>query len=140
MDEAPPPGSALESDQAARFISAKDAAQLLRIKPQTLYAYVSRGWLHSMGQDKRRGYLYLRDDVERLRARGRARADGGLYKSGTPRWSEPIVQTTITTISPAGPVFRGHPAIDLAQRGHAFESVAELLWSGVWSEDACWDG
>jgi citrate synthase len=136
--EAIDPHPAAGDDTAAtseQFLSAKDAAQLLRIKPQTLYAYVSRGWLHSTGHDKRRGYLYRRDDVERLRARGRARAEGGLYKSGAPRWSEPIVQTTITAISPAGPVFRGHSALELARRGHSFESVAELLWSGVWTED-----
>ena len=79
------PGAAVDD---AGYLSSKQAAQLLRIKPQTLYAYVSRGWIHSIGRDKRRGYLYLRDDVERLRARGHARAEGSPYKAGSPRWSE----------------------------------------------------
>ena len=123
------------------FLSAKEAAQLLRIKPQTLYAYVSRGWIHSIGQDKRRGFLYSREDVERLRARGHAKAEGGPYKAGSPRWSEPIVQTSITTITPAGPAYRGRPALELARHNHSFESVAEFLWSGVWIEEqGAWPG
>ena len=129
------PATAAAAGDGAGFLSSKEAAQLLRIKTQTLYAYVSRGWIHSIGRDKRRGYLYLRDDVERLRARGHARAEGGPYKAGSPRWSEPIVQTTITSITPAGPIYRGRSAIELAAQGHSFESVAELLWSGVWHDD-----
>ncbi|GEP54997.1 citrate synthase [Reyranella soli] len=126
---------------AKSFLSAKEAAHLLRIKPQTLYAYVSRGWIHSIGQDKRHGFLYSREDVERLRARGHAKAEGGLYKGGAPRWSEPIVQTSITTITPAGPAYRGHAALDLARHKHSFESVAELLWSGAWMEEqGAWPG
>jgi citrate synthase len=117
-------------------LSSKEVADLLRIKPQTLYAYVSRGWIRSIGKDKRRGFLYSRDDVERLRARGHARADGGLLKRGAPRWSEPIVQSAITKITPEGPEYRGRPALALARRGHRFENVAELLWSGAWVEEA----
>lgn len=116
-------------------LSSKEVADLLRIKPQTLYAYVSRGWIRSIGKDKRRGFLYSRDDVERLRARGHARTDGGLLKRGAPRWSEPIVQSSITKITPEGPEYRGRPALELARRGHRFENVAELLWSGAWVEE-----
>lgn len=126
---------------AKSFLSAKEAAHLLRIKPQTLYAYVSRGWIHSIGRDKRHGFLYAREDVERLRARGHAKAEGGLYKGGSPRWSEPIVQTSITAITPAGPSYRGRAALDLARHGYSFESVAELLWSGAWMEEqGAWPG
>ena len=117
-------------------LSSKEAADLLRIKPQTLYAYVSRGWIRSIGKDKRRGFLYSRDDVERLRARGHARAEGGVFKRGTPRWSEPIVQSSITKITPGGPEYRGHPALNLARVGHRFENVAEMLWTGTWVEEA----
>lgn len=133
--------TAPRTQDAKSFLSAKEAAQLLRIKPQTLYAYVSRGWIHSIGQDKRHGFLYSREDVERLRARGHAKAEGGPYKAGSPRWSEPIVQTSITTITPAGPAYRGRPALELARHNHSFESVAELLWSGAWMEEqGAWPG
>ncbi|TWS97309.1 helix-turn-helix domain-containing protein [Reyranella sp. CPCC 100927] len=133
--------AAARAHDAKSFLSAKEAAHLLRIKPQTLYAYVSRGWIHSIGQDKRHGFLYSREDVERLRARGHAKAEGGLYKGGAPRWSEPIVQTSITTITPAGPAYRGRPALDFVRHSQSFESVAELLWSGAWMEEqGAWPG
>ena len=35
------------SDSHAGFISAVEATRLLGIRPQTLYAYVSRGWISS---------------------------------------------------------------------------------------------
>ena len=52
-----PPGVAPE------YVSAEEATRLLRVKPQTLYTYVSRGLIRSVGQldDKRR--LYHREDV-----------------------------------------------------------------------------
>ena len=53
------------------FLSAREACDLLHVKPATLYAYVSRGILPSYRQGIRRTRLYRRDDVERLtRLRG----------------------------------------------------------------------
>ncbi len=118
------------------YLSAREVAQLLRIKKQTLYAYVSRGLIRSVGNDKQSGHLYRREDVERLRARGHARAEGSVFKSGAPRWSEPIVQTTITQITPNGPAYRGQLALALERDNCTFESVADLLWSGALVEGA----
>src|SRR5690606_1737493 len=77
----------------------------------------------------------------RIRGRGQARAGGGpLYKGGSPRWSEPIVHTSITRIGEQGPAYRGRSAVEPAQAGVRFENVAELIWSGVWQEEAvAWD-
>src|SRR5262245_29199499 len=33
-------------------------------------------------------------------------------------------------MTPAGPLYRGHPASELARSGPGFEAVAELLWTG----------
>ena len=43
---------------APEYVSASEATRLLRIKPQTLYTYVSRGLIRSLAQpnDKRRLY------------------------------------------------------------------------------------
>lgn len=129
------------TDSSTQYLSSAEVIGLLRIKPQTLYAYVSRGLIRSIRQAKRRGHMYLREDVERIRAQGQARAGGGpLYKGGSPRWSEPIVHTSITRISEQGPAYRGRPAVELAQAGIRFENVAELIWSGVWQEEpVTWD-
>lgn len=67
------------------YLSAAEACAILGIKPQTLYAYVSRGLLHSYRQGIRRQRLYLRREVEALvrltpgrRAAGRAPRHVGL--------------------------------------------------------------
>ena len=54
------------------YLSAKDAARILSVKPQTLYTYVSRGLIRSVAQLDRKQRLYYREDVEKVRATGRA--------------------------------------------------------------------
>ncbi len=48
------------------YLTALEVCALLSVKPQTLYAYVSRGVLHSYRQGKRRQRLYLLREVESL--------------------------------------------------------------------------
>ena len=57
------------------YLTSQEASEILGVKPQTLYAYVSRGLLHSYRQGIRRQRLYLRREVEALvrLAPGRAR-------------------------------------------------------------------
>ena len=113
-------------------MTGKDAMKLLRIKPQTLYAYASRGLIKTVAHHRdKKLKLYSTEDVEKLRARGQARSGERYTASGGLRWGEPIVHTSITEISPAGPRYRGRLATDLARSECSFESVAELLWSGT---------
>jgi citrate synthase len=114
----------------ADYMSARDALAALGIRTQTLYAYVSRGWIRSLKQPGTKERLYVRDDVERMLARQRARSGHGAVAAAAMNLGDPIIQTSITEISPEGPLYRGRPAIELARRGVAFESVAELLWTG----------
>jgi citrate synthase len=48
------------------YLTVKEAARLLGIKPATLYAYVSRGVLRSYRQGIKRQRLYRRAEVEAL--------------------------------------------------------------------------
>src|SRR3972149_5395637 len=48
------------------YLTALEVCALLSVKPQTLYAYVSRGVLHSYRQGKRRQRLYLLREGESL--------------------------------------------------------------------------
>jgi citrate synthase len=109
-------------------LSAAEAARLLGVKPQTVYAYASRGLLRRLGQGKRRRYLL--EDVERLQLRQRARSGHGPVAAAALSFGEPVLDTHITGIDQRGPRYRGTPAIELAEQGHTFEAVAELLWSG----------
>lgn len=48
------------------YLTASEACEILRVKPQTLYAYVSRGLLRSFRQGIRRRRLYLRREIDAL--------------------------------------------------------------------------
>ncbi len=114
------------------YLTATIAAALLEVKPQTLYAYVSRGLLRSVREG--RTHRYLRSDVERLKSRSDARAGHGPLAGAALRWGEPVLDSAVTAISPDGPFYRGHAAVSLARAGVPFESVAELLAVGVLPE------
>lgn len=49
-----------------RYLEADEAAQRLGVKPETLYAYVSRRRLRSFRRAVGRGRLYLERDIDRL--------------------------------------------------------------------------
>ena len=48
------------------YLTVDEAAQLMGVKPATLYAYVSRGILQSYRQGMKRQRLYRRAEVEQL--------------------------------------------------------------------------
>ena len=132
-----PGGNVTEMPAATgdQYLKAQEVADLLRIKLQTLYVYVSRGLVRRIRSDQHRGFLYLREDVESLGKRGRSKIAGSAAKSGAPFWSQPVVRTSITEIKPDGPCYRGLAAVDLANSGEKFENVAEMIWTGWLSED-----
>lgn len=120
------------------YASAREAMAMLGVRQQTLYAYVSRGWIRSVRQPGRRDRLYLREDLDRMSARSLARSGHGAVAASAMHWGEPIIPTTITEITPEGPRYRGKLACDLVRQGASFECVAELLWTGLWHESAVW--
>lgn len=105
--------------------------RLLDVRMQTLYAYVSRGWVHSITQPGRKERLYARADIEKMKARSQARSGHGAVAASAMHWGEPIIPTSITQITSEGPLYRGQLATQLARSGILFEEVAELLWNGA---------
>src|SRR5437588_9462571 len=67
-----------------RYLEADEAAERLGVKPETLYAYVSRGRLRSFRRAVGRGRLYLEPEIERLLALLPARARGRTGTAATP--------------------------------------------------------
>jgi citrate synthase len=120
----------LGESRDGEFLGAAEAARFLGVERASLYAYVSRGLVRSRARGEGRERLYLRADLARLKARRRARRVGGGGVSGALHWGEPVLESSITQITAAGPVYRGRRAADLARSGVPYESVAELLWSG----------
>ena len=100
---------------------------VLGIKPQTLYAYVSRGLLNaSPDPDDPRRSLYSAEDVAMLanrRKRGRSRT---AVATGSIAWGDPVLETAISTVAHGRLIYRGEDAAELANAA-TFEQVASLL-------------
>ena len=111
-------------------LGAREAADYLGVKLQSLYAYASRGMLKSLPGTRGRARRYARADLEALRARSAGPAASAL------RFGEPVLETRITRMTAHGPEYRGYEAVELARAGTPFTSVAELLWTGALPERA----
>ena len=105
--------------------SADEAAERLGVSKATLYAYVSRGLIHSEATGgSKRTRRYSADDVDRLlekRARSTAVAEQAL------QWGAPLLDSALTLIEDGQVYYRGHSVVDLAQTA-SLEEVAGLLW------------
>jgi citrate synthase len=117
-------------NQRAELLTGEEAAALLGVKRETLYAYASRGMVRSVPAEGTRSRLYVRADLEGLRAKSDARRGHGPVAAGALHWGEPILATAISAIGPDGPKYRGQSAVALAEATTPFEAVAELLWTG----------
>lgn len=136
MRQASNPSSEEKQGQAeSEYVGGTEAAAILGIKPQTLYTYVSRGALQSLPTPHGRRHLYLRADIEKLRSRPRARLSVAAAAASAMYAGDPIIPTSITEITVAGPCYRGRLASELATAGVAFENVAEFLWTGELLEE-----
>jgi citrate synthase len=103
-------------------MTTREAARRLGVKPETVYAYVSRGLLSRDPRSLPRRSLFAREEIERLAARARRTDRSGAL--------EVVVETELTLLDPAGRLlFRGRDALELA-RHRSFEQVAALLWDG----------
>jgi citrate synthase len=112
------------------WITATEAAGLLRVNRSTLYAYVSRGYVRSQsmpGSIRARGYS--RDDVERLRRRTEERRSPDKATARALQWGMPVLESSLTLIDGSTLYYRGHDAVALA-RTRTIQEVASLIWLG----------
>jgi citrate synthase len=116
---------------ATELLSVREAAALLGVKPQTLYAYTSRGLLRSVPSAVGRSRRYAREELLRLSRRAAARAGHTAVAAAALDWGEPVLDSALTRISSEGPRYRGLSALELAAAQVPFEAVAELLWGST---------
>lgn len=120
------------------WISRSEALQRLDVKPQTLYAYVSRQRIAARSDPNHpRMSLYALDDVERLSRRNPGRQSGEAYRTarpappalsgGTVTRGEAAIDTEISITVDGHHYYRGKDSLKLAARDN-FETVAALLW------------
>src|SRR5438477_8838510 len=103
------------------YLTARETAERLGIKRDTLYAYVSRGLLRSQPIPGSRERGYRTEEVERLRA-GR-----GLSRAIRSEPFVPVIDSAICLIEDGRLYYRGHDAIRLAETA-TLEDIAGLLW------------
>lgn len=119
-------------------MSRDEALAALAVKAPTLYTYVSRGLIRSIATNGSRQRLFSRIDVEEIMLRSKSHEGGAARAQSAMHFGTPIINTSITNITPQGPIYRGHSAIDLARDGVTFEAVAHLLWQGTLVEKSTW--
>src|SRR5690349_13920110 len=110
------------------YLTAQQAARALGVTRATLYAYTSRGQLHSepapgLARERR----YLREEIDLLRERKEARRDPDRAVARGLHWGRPVISSGITLIHEGRPYYRGVDALRLAQTA-TLEETAELLW------------
>jgi citrate synthase len=112
-----------------RLLSAGEAAELLGVSRQTLYAYVSRGQVESRpGPGPSRARRYPRASLEALRAR-RATPRGEAAAREAIHWGAPVLESSLTLIEDGRCFYRGRDVVALSREA-GLEEVAALIWSG----------
>lgn len=112
------------------WLNTEEALRRLGVKPQTLYANVSRGRINARPDpaDPRRS-LYDGADIDRMARRpsGRRRADA--VAAGAIDWGDPVLPSAVSTVEGGRLFYRGRDAVELS-RTATLEQVADLLWGG----------
>ncbi|RWK12091.1 citrate synthase [Mesorhizobium sp.] len=113
----------------SEWLTREEALARLNVRPQTLYAYVSRGriGMRPDGTDPRRSQ-YRADDIAALSTRrARGRSPQAIAESAI-AWGEPAITTAISTVVHGRLVYRGKDAVALAATA-TLEETASLLWA-----------
>jgi citrate synthase len=110
------------------WLTAPEALQVLGVRPQTLYANVSRKKIRAKPNPKdTRRSLYHEADVRKM-----ARQQGGQRKAtavaaAAIEWGDPILSSAVSTVVEGRLYYRGRDAVGLSEE-KAFEEVARILW------------
>ncbi|MGO8918528.1 MAG: citrate/2-methylcitrate synthase [Stellaceae bacterium] len=106
------------------YLGAREAAAALGVRPQTLYAYVSRGLIRSEatgGRERR----YHAEDIAALRRRHER--DPAQTAQAALSFGAPVLDSAITLILDDRLYYRGQDACLLARQA-SIRAVAALLW------------
>jgi citrate synthase len=112
-----------------KYLTAEEATGLLKIRRQTLYAYVSRGLIRSndqAGEPHRR--LYRADDIDALLGRKRRGRTPARAAQTALDWGLPILESALTSVADGRLYYRGQNAVALAEGDATLEDIARLMW------------
>jgi citrate synthase len=115
---------------AGNWMTSTAAVALLGVRPQTLYANVSRKRIRvKPDPDDPRRSLYHAEDVRRLARRRRGRPRNERLAADAVAWGDPILSSALSTVANGRLWYRGRDVVQLAERAD-LEEVAALLWGG----------
>lgn len=110
------------------WMTATEALNILNVRPQTLYANVSRGKIRAKTDDiDPRRSLYHRDDVLRMARRANGRRKIDTVSAQAMQWGDPVLPSSISTAADGRLLYRGQDAAALAELA-TLEQVTALLW------------
>src|SRR5580698_8570715 len=110
------------------WLTASQALQVLAVRPQTLYANVSRGKIRAKPdpKDSRRS-LYHEADVQKMGRRHGGRRKSAAVAAAAIEWGDPILSSAVSTVVDGRLYYRGQDVAALSAE-KTFEEVAHMLW------------
>jgi citrate synthase len=112
------------------WVDAGEALRRLGVRPQTLYAYVSRGRVRAEPDPvEPRRSRYRTSDIAALAQRKSRGRKAAAVAAEAIAWGEPVLASAITTVADGRLYYRGRDAVLLAET-ETFEGVARLLRGG----------
>lgn len=109
------------------FLTAVEASAVLKVKPATLYAYASRGFIQSVKDQGSGRSLYSVYDVKRLEKQKRDGHQPEKSVGGALNFGLPVLDSRLTMIEDSMVYYKGKPISDIV-RTYSLEGVARLLW------------
>jgi citrate synthase len=110
------------------WLTATEALQVLGVRPQTLYANVSRKKIRAKPDPKDvRRSLYHEVDVRKLARRHGGRRKATAVAAGAIEWGDPVLSSAVSTAVDGRLYYRGKDAVVLSDCA-TLEEVAGLLW------------
>ena len=110
------------------WIDRAEALALLGVKPQTLYAYVSRGRIEVRREaGGRRRSLYRAEDVVALARNAETSRKPSAIAAASMAWGEPSIVTRISTVQRGRLIYFGVDAASFSEDA-TLEDTARLLW------------
>jgi citrate synthase len=111
-----------------KWIDVTQACDMLGIKRESLYAYVSRGLVRAQpSESDPRASLYAVSDIQQLAQRKRASRKRAAIAQGAIGWGDPVLDSAITHVQDGRLFYRDRDAIALSETA-TLEQVAALLW------------
>jgi citrate synthase len=118
------------------WLTATEALQVLGVRPQTLYANVSRKKIRAKPDPKdTRRSLYHEVDVRKLARQHGGRRKATVVAAGAIEWGDPVLSSALSTVVDGRLYYRGKDVVGLSET-HTLEDVAVLLW-GAGAAPAC---